>query len=53
MNSSAQLQRKEEEQLGQEQADDEVAVNGIRIGLQAVDHWQTSERSSQEDDTGH
>ena len=53
LHSSAQFQSHQEEDLGQEQADNEIAMDRVGIGLQAADDRQTDESCRQEHDGGH
>lgn len=54
LDGSPQFQSQQEEQLNQEEADDEIAVDRIGVGLLlAADQTETDERNRQENHAGH
>lgn len=54
LNDAAQFQCQQEEQLNQQEAYDEIAVDGIGVGLLlAADQTQTDESDGQENHAGH
>jgi hypothetical protein len=54
LDGAPQFQSQQKQQLSQEEANDEVAVNGVGVGLLlAADQTETDERHGQENHAGH
>lgn len=54
LDNSTQFQRQQEQQLGQEETDDKVTVDGVGIGLLLpTDQTQADERHGQEEHASH